>query len=295
MTRWFVTGAAGLLGSNLMAALDAAGVDAVGHDRQTLDITDRSAVMRVLDEAAPTVVANCAAYTAVDRAESEESLAASVNVTGAANVAQWCAANDARLIHISTDYVFSGEARTPYEVDEPIAPMSAYGRTKAAGEREILSIGGDAHIVRTSWLYGAGGPCFVRRIATLARELDTIDVVDDQRGSPTWAAELARALTTLGTAEVEPGTWHCTGSGNTTWFDFARAIFDELGLDPERVRPATSVRRPKTAPRPAYSVLSNQRWRSAGLPLLTDWRRALGTAFTTLGGQLTGEVPYERR
>jgi dTDP-4-dehydrorhamnose reductase len=287
MTRWLITGASGLLGSDLVSTLEASGLDAVGYDRQTLDITDQRAVNRVLDAAAPTVVVNCAAYTAVDRAESEESLAAAVNVSGAANVANWCAANDARLIHVSTDYVFSGEASTPYEVDTPTAPASAYGRTKAAGEREVIRAGGDAHIVRTSWLYGAGGPCFVRRIAGLARERETIEVVDDQRGSPTWAAELARALTALGTGAVEPGIWHCTGTGDATWFAFAQAIFTELGLDPERVRPTTTSRRAQAAPRPAYSVLSNQRWQLAGLTTLAPWRESLHTAFTSLGDRLT--------
>ena len=151
----------------------------------------------------------------------------------------------------------------------------------------MLAAGGDAHIVRTAWVYGVGGPNFVKTIARLSGERETLSVVDDQRGSPTWSLHLARGLTALGVADVEPGIWHCTGGGETTWYGFATAIFDELGLDPARVTPTTTDAFPRPAPRPAYSVLSASKWLAAGLPELPDWRAALHEAVKTLGSELT--------
>jgi dTDP-4-dehydrorhamnose reductase len=287
LTRWLVTGAGGQLGTDVTALLHAYRAAVVGCDRDALDINDRSEVDRVLTDAAPTIVVNCAAYTAVDAAETDEATATAINGEAPGHLAQWCAANDARLIHLSTDYVFSGEATTPYDVDEPINPRSAYGRSKAAGEQAVLAAGGDAHIVRTAWVYGVAGPNFVKTIARLSRERETLDVVDDQRGSPTWSLHLARGLTALGVADVAPGIWHCTGAGETTWHGFAAAIFDELGLDSSRVRPTTTAAFPRPAPRPAYSVLSAQKWQRAGLPELPHWRDALHEAVKTLGSDLT--------
>lgn len=287
MTRWLVTGAGGQLGTDVTELLHAYRADVIACDRAALDISNRSEVDRVLAEAAPTIVINCAAYTGVDAAESDEATATAINGEAPGYLAQWCAAHDARLIQVSTDYVFSGEATTPYEVDEPINPRSAYGRSKAAGEQAVLSAGGDAHIVRTAWVYGVAGPNFVKTIARLARDRETIEVVDDQLGSPTWSLHLARALTALSVADVAPGIWHCTGGGVATWHSFARAIFAELGLDPARVHPTTTEAFPRPAPRPAYSVLSDEKWRAAGLPELSHWRDALHEAVKTLGRDLT--------
>jgi dTDP-4-dehydrorhamnose reductase len=287
MTRWLVTGAAGQLGSDVVGLLEAYRADVVAVDRRALDITDRDAVDLALTAAAPTVVVNCAAYTAVDDAETDEATATAINGDGPAHLAQWCRRNHARLIHVSTDYVFNGEAASPYEVDEPTDPRSAYGRSKAAGERAVLAAGGDCHVVRTAWVYGVSGPNFVKTIARLARERETLQVVDDQHGAPTWSLHLARGLTGLGVADVEPGIWHCTGGGEGTWHSFARAIFAELDLDPARVEPTTTAAFPRPAPRPAYSVLSDTKWRAAGLPELSHWRDALHEAVTTMGGALT--------
>jgi dTDP-4-dehydrorhamnose reductase len=287
MTRWLVTGAAGQLGTDIVELLHAYRADVVPCDRRTLDICDRRSVDLVFDDAAPSVVVNCAAYTAVDAAEDDEAQATAVNGTGAGNVARWCAENGARLIHISTDYVFSGEADSPYEVDHPRKPQSAYGRSKAAGEEAVLAAGGDAHIVRTAWVYGVAGPNFVKTMARLAGQRETLEVVDDQHGSPTWSLHLARALTALGVADVSPGIWHCTGDGVASWYVFARAIFAEIGLDPARVVPTTTDAFPRPAPRPAYSVLSATKWQQAGLPEMPHWRDALHEAVTTLGSELT--------
>jgi dTDP-4-dehydrorhamnose reductase len=287
VTRWLVTGAGGQLGTDVTQLLHAYRADVIACDRAALDITDHAAVDRVLSEVAPTIVVNCAAYTAVDAAETDEATATVINGEAPGHLAQWCAANNARLIHPSTDYVFAGNATMPYPVDHPIDPQSAYGRSKAAGERAVLAAGGDAHVVRTAWVYGVGGPNFVKSIAQLARDRETLSVVDDQRGSPTWSLHLARGLTALAVADVEPGIWHCTGAGETTWYGFATAIFTELGLDPARVTPTTTDAFPRPARRPSYSVLSGEKWKRAGLPELPDWRDALHEAVKTLGTDLT--------
>src|SRR5262249_10993092 len=189
------------------------------------------------------------------------------------------------------DYVFGGNATQPYEPDSPLGPRSAYGRTKAAGEDAVLGSGAQAWVVRTAWVYGAGGANFVKTMVRLESERDQLSVVDDQYGSPTWSADLAAGLLELaGRIAVGEGparrVLHCTGGGDTTWFGFARAIFDELGADPDRVRPCTTAEFPRPAPRPAYSVLSDAAWRSAGLPPLPHWRPALTAAFATAGSAL---------
>jgi dTDP-4-dehydrorhamnose reductase len=292
MTRWLVTGAAGQLGSDVVDLLRAYRADVVACSRRELDVTDADAIDTVLTDAMPTVVVNCAAYTAVDAAEADEPVATLINGEAPGHLARWCARHGARLIHVSTDYVFAGEAQAPYEADEPVAPQSAYGRSKAAGEQAVISAGGDGHVVRTAWLYGVAGPNFVRTIARLAGEQEILKVVDDQHGAPTWSLHLARGLTALGVAsDVEPGIWHCTGAGEATWHVFARAIFAELDLDPARIVPTTTEAFPRPAPRPAYSVLSNAKWVHAGLPELPHWRDALHEAITTLGSELTGELP----
>jgi dTDP-4-dehydrorhamnose reductase len=288
MTRWLVTGATGQVGSDVTTLLRAAHADVIACDRSALDVGDGDAITRVLTEAAPTIVLNCAAYTAVDDAETHEQTASLVNAEGPGRIARWCAAHDARLIHISTDYVFSGTAQTPYEIDHPLDPRSAYGRTKAAGERAILAAGGDCHIVRTAWVYGAAGKNFVRTIAERARAGEALRVVDDQHGSPTWSLHLAGGLTALAVADVAPGVWHCTGGGETTWYGLATAVVEELGLDPSLVTPTTTDTLARPAPRPAYSVLSGRAWHDAGLPELPGWRGALHAAVTTTGSALVG-------
>jgi dTDP-4-dehydrorhamnose reductase len=287
MTRWLVTGATGLLGTDVVELLQAYRADIVPCSRADLDISDPAAVDQVLSDAAPTIVINCAAYTAVDPAEADEAAATVINGEAPGHIARWCAANSARLIHVSTDYVFSGDASEPYDVDDPRDPRSAYGRSKAAGEIATLAVGGDVHVVRTAWVYGHAAPNFVKTIARLAAERDTIEVVDDQCGAPTWSLHLARGLTALGVSDVEPGIWHCTGAGEATWHSFARAIFAELDLDPARVLPSSTAAFPRPAPRPAYSVLAATRWIDAGLPELAHWRDALHEAFLTLGSELT--------
>jgi dTDP-4-dehydrorhamnose reductase len=243
-------------------------------DREELDIIDPAACLETV--AGHDFVVNVAAWTAVDEAETHEAQAFAVNAVGAANLARACASAGARMVQVSTDYVFGGDSITPYPEDAPPAPRSAYGRTKAAGEWAVRThLPTSSWIVRTAWLYGAHGPNFVKTMARLAAERDTVSVVDDQSGQPTWTVDLAEAIVRLVEAEAPCGTYHGTSSGEATWFSFAQAIFAGLGLDPERVQPATTAAFPRPAPRPAYSVLGHEAWRGAALDPLPSWRDSL--------------------
>ena len=285
MTRWLVTGSHGQLGTDLqlvLAGIDDAEVRAV--DVEDLDITKSAAVDEAFADFAPDVVINAAAYTAVDPAEEHEDVAYLVNATGPAVLAAAAARSGARLVHVSTDYVFAGDGDHPYEVDDEPAPKGAYGRTKLAGEIAVRELHpADSYVVRTAWVYGATGANFVKTMARLERERNTVSVVDDQRGSPTWSADLARALVELAQSAAPAGTYHCTNAGDTTWFGFTRAIFEELGADPMRVLPTTTEAFPRPAPRPAYSVMSASAWTDAGLTPMPGWREALRSAFATYG------------
>lgn len=287
MDGWLVTGAGGQLGRDVVDLLQRSGERVVVADRSALDIADADAVRAAFARWQPAVVVNCAAYTAVDDAETEEDTARRVNATGAGLLAGACRDSDARLVHISTDYVFAGDATEPYDEAAPVAPRTAYGRTKAEGERAVLDSGADAYVVRTAWLYGADGPNFVRTMARLARERETLTVVADQQGCPTWTRDLARGVIALGASDAGPGIWHCVNEGAVSWYGFAQAIFSELGLDPARVQPTTSAAFARPAPRPAWSVLSTAKWRAAELPPLPHWSDALHEAVSTVGERLT--------
>ncbi|MFI8532692.1 dTDP-4-dehydrorhamnose reductase [Streptomyces aquilus] len=291
---WLVTGAGGMLGQDVLARLAEAGEQTVALDRAALDLTDADAVRGTIETHRPAVVVNCAAWTAVDDAESREEEALRINGDGPAHLAAACAATGAVLLHISTDYVFAGDATTPYAEDAPTAPRSAYGRTKLAGERAVLGIE-RGYVVRTAWLYGTGGPNFVRTMIKLEGLKDTLDVVDDQRGQPTWSADLAGLLYELGRGALAgtapAGVYHGTSSGETTWYGLTREIFRLLGTDPDRVRPTTSEAFVRPAPRPAYSVLGHDRFAAAGLTPLRDWRAALTEAFPEIHRVQTKEDP----
>jgi dTDP-4-dehydrorhamnose reductase len=276
--RTLITGASGMLGRDLQEALAGREVTALG--RADLDVTDASATRDAV--AGHDVVINAAAYTKVDDAETNEDDAYAVNATGAANLAAAAASAGARLVQVSTDYVFDGAATSPYPEDGPYAPISAYGRTKAEGERLALAAHPDGtFIVRTAWLYGAHGPNFARTMLKLAESKDTWAVVDDQVGQPTWTGDLARQIVAMLDAGAPAGTYHGTNSGQTSWFGFARAVLEESGLDPERVTPTDSSAFVRPAPRPAYSVLGHDAWTRAGLAPMRDWRDALRAATRT--------------
>ncbi|HMH93332.1 MAG TPA: dTDP-4-dehydrorhamnose reductase [Streptosporangiaceae bacterium] len=278
--RWLVTGAGGMLGRDLVSLLERQGAPVTPVTRSDLDITDRQAVLGALREAQPDIVVNCAAWTAVDLAESREADALAVNGEGAANVAAGCALAGARMIQLSTDYVFDGTARVPYPEDAAPAPATAYGRTKLAGEQAVTRLlPGRSWILRTAWLYGAHGGSFVATMIGLAGRAGDVTVVDDQHGQPTSTVTVAELILALVRAEAPDGIYHATCSGQTTWFGLAREIFGLLGADPERVTPIPSTQLTRPAPRPAYSVLGHGAWARAGLEPPEDWRAALHRDF----------------
>jgi dTDP-4-dehydrorhamnose reductase len=286
-TSWLVTGARGQLGRDLqelLAGRQGDTVTALGRDG--LDLTDeagtRARVRSWLAEADGrvdrAVLVNAAAYTAVDAAEDDEATADLVNGRAPGWLAEEVAGRG-RLLHVSTDYVFDGSATEPYPVDAPVAPRSAYGRTKAAGERAVAAAGGDATTVRTAWVYGRHGGNFVRTMIRLEGERDTVSVVDDQVGAPTWSADLAEGLVEVGLREEPaPPVLHYTNGGQVSWHGLARAVFEEIGADPERVLPIPTSEYPRPAPRPAYSVLDLRVWTVVGLPAPRPWREALRVA-----------------
>ncbi|MEV8214485.1 dTDP-4-dehydrorhamnose reductase [Leifsonia sp. NPDC077715] len=275
MTRYLIAGAAGMLGQDLQKAL--AGRDVTALSRAELDVTDREAVLAAV--AGHDVVINASAYTKVDDAETHEDDAYAINALGTENLAIAAARNGARFVTVSTDYVFDGEATEPYAEDTPRDPLNAYGRTKAAGEELALAAHPDgAYVVRTAWLYGAGGPNFAKTMVKLAGSHETVSVVDDQAGQPTWTGDLAAQIVALVDSDAPAGVYHGTNSGETTWYGFARAVFAAAGLDPERVKPTDSTTFVRPAPRPSYSVLGHDAWSRAGLQPMRAWQDALDAA-----------------
>lgn len=278
MTRYLVTGAGGMLATDLRVALE--GRDATFLGRAELDITDAAAVDAAV--AGHDVVINTAAYTKVDDAESHEDEARAINAVGAGLVAAAAARSGARVVQLSTDYVFDGTATTPYAEGAPRHPVSAYGRTKAEGEERVLAAHPDgAYIVRTAWLYGEHGPNFAKTMLRLAADKPTVDVVTDQVGQPTWTLDLAAQILRLLDSDAPAGIYHGTNGGTASWFDFARLIFELGGHDPERVHPTDSSAFVRPAPRPAYSVLGHDGWFGAGIDPMRSWQSALREAFAT--------------
>jgi dTDP-4-dehydrorhamnose reductase len=281
--RWLVVGARGMLGQDLGALLAAEGVEYTALTRAELDLTDPEAVKAAVS--GYDVVANAAAWTDVDGAEANEAAASAINGAAVRNLAAACSDSGARLLQISTDYVFPGDAAEPIAEDAPTAPINAYGRSKLIGEQAVLELLPDSgYVVRTAWLYGKHGKNFVATILNAAGQREFLDVVEDQQGQPTSTLALARQLLALGRAayagRAPAGVYHGTCSGRTTWFGLARAAFELTGLDPERVRPTTSDKFVRPAPRPAFSVLGHDRWAAAGLEPMPDWREALGEYLT---------------
>lgn len=280
-----VTGGTGQLGRDLVLAAARAGISRVlAPSSAELDVTNPAAVSDQVATASAggrLVVINAAAYTAVDAAEGHGAAQAhAVNAQGPRNLARACAAHRAQLVHISTDYVFGGHGAGPNRVDAPTVPRTVYGHSKLAGERAVLDSAARVHVVRTAWLYGAHGANFVRTMARLAGERETVRVVADQRGNPTWTADLADGLIALAlTADRVPTrVLHCANASATTWYGLARAVFTEIGADPDRVQPCRTEQFPRPAPRPANSVLDTSGWAAAGLPQLRHWRDALHAA-----------------
>ena len=277
--RLLVTGADGMLGWEIQRAARrvTAGVDwrVAGHTRESLDVTDPEAVRHALGLISPAVVINCAAYTDVDGCESNEIEALRVNGEAPGRLAQICREAGVALVHFSTDYVFDGTSARPYTEDDPVHPLSAYGRSKLAGEEAIRASGASHLILRTQWLYGSHGKNFVDTILLRAAAGEKLRVVDDQRGAPTYARELAAAALTAIARKLR-GTYHAVNGGADTWYDVARAALSLADMDPETVTPVSTeeVRRP--ARRPVWGVLDTTRLERAGVRM-SPWREALET------------------
>jgi dTDP-4-dehydrorhamnose reductase len=269
--RLLVTGAGGMLGRDVLLAADRAGHETHGFARAEVDITDEASVDRAFRDVKPDAVVNCAAWTDVDGAERQEGAATLVNGMGAGVVALAAHRFGATVVHVSTDYVFDGTKTTPYVESDPTGPRSAYGRSKLAGEEAVVQNTPRHHVVRASWLFGVGGPNFVKTMLRLASERDEVAVVTDQVGCPTFTGHLAPALLELAGGE-DFGVWHVAGAGRCSWNEFARAIFAAAGIG-TRVNPATSGEMARPAPRPAWSVLESER---AGAPRLPEWSDGLG-------------------
>jgi dTDP-4-dehydrorhamnose reductase len=283
-----------MLGRNLAGLLAQRGdVRLTALDRADLDITDATAVAEAVGE--HDVVVNAAAWTDVDGAEEAEERATAVNGDAVATLAAACATTGAVLLQVSTDYVFAGDAHSPYAEDAPTAPVNAYGRSKLVGEHAVARLlPSTGYVVRTAWLYSGHGRNFLTTMLRLAQQQEVLTVVDDQTGQPTSAPALAARLVELGdgalSGRAPAGIYHGTAAGSTTWYGFARAIFAAAGLDPQRVRPATTADFPRPAPRPAYSVLAHDRWARAGLAPMAGWASMLAAVVAD-----TPAVSAERR
>lgn len=279
--RIVITGAGGQVGRFLAELAEQRGHEAAAFISGQWDITDPTAAERHVR--AGDVVVNCAAFTAVDAAEKDPDRAYTVNVTGPENVAQACARVGAHLIHLSTDYVFSGlfaDAPRPYEPDDETDPRSVYGRTKLAGEFAVLTASEDATVVRTAWVYtgASGGTDFAALMRAKAAAGEAVDVVADQIGSPTYVGDLCAALLDIAAGDIRESILHVANSGPASRFDQARAVYAAVGADPELVRPVGTDAHPRPAPRPPYSALGAELTARAGLAPLRPWQEAIAEA-----------------
>lgn len=276
MTKWAILGSNGMLGQELVNLLE--NRDCLSLTRNDCDVRDIDQIRSSLRKV--NVVVNCAAWTAVDDAETNEIQALEINGFGAGNVAKVCAETNAKLIHISTDYVFPGNATSPYQENAEPCPKSSYGRTKLAGEKAVQKFYlSGSFIVRTAWLYGQYGPNFVKTILNLEKAKNSISVVNDQVGQPTWTYDLGKKIIELAESNAHPGIYHGTASGQVSWFGFAQKIFELIGADIERIKPVSSEEFIRPAPRPKYSVLGHDNWSRSHLGALAHWEDGLERAF----------------
>ena len=279
---WLI-GNKGMLGTELSNLLSSRGMPFVGTDRE-VSILDPAALSAFAAGKGIGCIVNCAAYTAVDKAETEEDLARRLNADGPENIGRLAASIGARVVHVSTDYVFDGNGTSPYKEAEPVNPASAYGRTKAEGEARLVAVCPAVIIVRTAWLYGRHGPNFVSTMLRLMAEKDELGVVMDQKGTPTWAYDLSVALADVASAKAfPPGPYHFTNDGETTWYDFAVEIHRlgmELGVLKRdcRVKPLTTAEYGSKTRRPAYSVLAKDRIKALGIAV-PGWKESLKAYF----------------
>ena len=278
--RWAITGGSGQLSRSLVDLLDKEGVPYITWSHKDLDVADDSSIT-VIKETCPDLLINCAAWTNVDAAEEFPEKATRVNQVGPRNMARAAKELKIPLIHISTDYVFSGQSRQPWSTDSKTEPMSTYGLSKLLGEKEISkNLDADFYILRTAWLYGPYGRNFSKTILKKAlTSKDSINIVNDQIGQPTTTKSLAEQIFKVAKQSIPSGTYHATNTGQASWWDFAREIFELAGEDVERVRPSTSEDFPSNVKRPKYSVLDQSAWSKVGMETMPEWRRALKEVF----------------
>ena len=281
---WLVTGGSGQLGIAVSQELDKHGIAFDAWSSKDLDITQSSSTSEAIEKLSPVVIVNCAAWTDVDGAESHEVDASRVNSDGPENLAIAAKRCNSKLIHVSTDYVFSGDSQSPWQIADEINPQSAYGRTKAQGESRVLAnYSENSFLVRTAWLYSPWGKNFAKTMTKLAiKGTGEVRVVNDQVGQPTSASDLAKQLVQLGLSTSPAGVYHGTNSGQATWYEFAQEIFKLAGADMGRVYPVSSSEYPSPAKRPSYSVLSHDAWANTSVNSLRDWRIGLAEAMPAI-------------
>jgi dTDP-4-dehydrorhamnose reductase len=286
--RWLITGAGGQLGQCLLQVLSSQGIEHIALTKQDLDISNGSETLNLLKDVEPNVVINAAAYTNVENAEEEAKIAYDINQAGAANIAKASKSIGAKLVHFSTDYVFSGTKTSPWELDDLTEPLSVYGKSKLAGEIEVINeYKENALIIRTAWLYSSYGKNFYKTILDKALNTrDSVKVVSDQIGQPTSALDLADLAVRAVTKEVPSGIFHATNSGSTSWYEFAQFIFELAGEDVSRVSPVSSSEFPSKVVRPKYSVLCNQKWNDFGITPLKSWQESATAMFPAISQSL---------
>ena len=290
---WVITGGSGQLGIALHENLQARDISHVALSKSDLDITEFEDLMKI-ESYKPSLIVNCAAWTNVDGAEDNEEQVRLVNRIGAKNLAITARKIGIPLIHISTDYVFSGKQKKPWRVEDKTNPISIYGQTKREGELEIQAeYPSSSYIVRTAWLYSPWGRNFAKTI--LARAIKNIPsrVVDDQIGQPTSAVDLAEQLRVLAMSGAPFGVYHATNAGSASWFEFAQEIYRIAGADPNLVTPVSTQDFPTRAKRPIFSVLDNSKWSEVNIDAMQDWRIALGSVFPAILGEVKRELGYE--
>jgi dTDP-4-dehydrorhamnose reductase len=288
---WAITGGSGQLARSLVDLLEKQGINHQSWSRIALDISKPQDLKKITD-VDPTVIVNCAAWTNVDRAEDHPSEAFSVNRDGARNIAQLAKELDIPLIHISTDYVFSGKLGQPWKTTDEPHPTSKYGETKLRGEMAIQEVWPEKSLIlRTAWLYGPYGKNFAKTIVKKAISTqDDLRVVNDQRGQPTTTVDLAKQILDLVLAKAPLGVYHATNSGEATWWDLAKEIISLVGESTERVIPITSQEFPSKVVRPSYSVLDHSSWSKVGLQPMRDWREALKEVFPSIRSAVEEEL-----